>query len=416
MNLKNAQKLCQHIIDAGGKPFLVGGFVRDTLLSRAPKDVDIVVVGLTEYELGEILDAEMIGKSFPVFLKDGIEVALARTEKKVGPGHNGFVCQTENVTLEEDLARRDLVINAMAMDPFTGALIDPFGGVRDLRAGVLRAVGPHFGEDPLRVLRAARFAAQLGMAVTRDLIAVAEPVLPELALLTGERIWGELEKALRAPVPSVFFQALDEMNALEIVFPEIHALKGRTQPDKHHPEGDAYVHTLEVIDRARDLGADDETMFAALVHDLGKAVTDTDNLPHHFNHEALGVPLVHAMCDRLRIPNSHRKVGVVAAKEHLNIHRFDDLRPVKKVRLLMRLGVVQNDLLVRRVALASKADARGRGPLFVDAAYPQYDRILEAAALVRQVKGNDFAHLKDGKKIAQNMERARCKVLKNAGF
>jgi tRNA nucleotidyltransferase (CCA-adding enzyme) len=173
---------------------------------------------------------------------------------------------------------------------------------------------------------------------------------------------------------------------------------------------------LQVIDQARRLGADDETMFAALVHDLGKAVTPDDNLPHHYNHEALGVPLVHKICDRLHVPNSHRKAGAATSKEHLNVHRFDDLKPVKKVRLLMRLGVIQDDLLARRVTLASKADARGRGPDFWDTEYPQRDRLLEATAVVRSVKGHEFAHLKDGRKIAQRMESARAKALTEAGF
>jgi tRNA nucleotidyltransferase (CCA-adding enzyme) len=376
-----------------------------------------MVVGMRVMDLFDALgEPEMVGASFPVFLAGDVEVALARTEQKTGKGYTGFSCETRGVTLEEDLMRRDLTINAMAMDPFTGKVFDPFGGAKDLAAKVLRPVGPHFGEDPLRVLRAARFAAQLGMVVSDELVLAAQPVLPELITLPGERLWGELEKALRTPKPSLFFEALAKMGALEVVLPEVDALQGRTQPEKYHPEGDAYVHTLEVVDRAAELGADDETMFAALTHDLGKAVTDDDNLPHHYNHEALGVPLVHDMCKRLHVPNSHRRVAAVTAKEHLNVHRFDDLKPVKKVRLLMRLGAVQGDQLARRVVLASKADARGRGPLHEASAYEQGDRLLEAAAVMRQVRGHEFAHLKDGQKIAQNMERARAKALKSAGF
>ena len=387
------------------------------LLGRQPKDVDVVVVGMTVNELFRALgEPEAVGNSFPVFLVGDVEVAMARTERKNGEGYLGFEWSVKGVTLEEDLFRRDLTINAMAMDPFTNKVIDPYGGAKDLQNGLLRNVGPHFGEDPLRVLRAARFAAQLDMELFGGLVLEARKVLCELDTLPGERLWGELEKALRAVKPSRFFEALDKIGALEIVLPELDALKGRTQPEKYHPEGDAYVHTLEVVDRARDMGVDDETMFAALVHDLGKAVTDDDNLPHHYNHEALGVPLVHNMCDRLRIPNMHRKVAAAAAKEHLNVHRFLDLKPVKKVRLLMRLGVVQGDLLANRVVQASKADARGRGPLHADALYEQGDRLLEAAKVVRGVRGDQFAHLKDGQKIAQNMERARAKALQEAGF
>lgn len=409
--------ICQRIVDAGGRPYIVGGYVRDMLLGRQPKDQDIVVVDL---DIALVQDAlgnpQHVGADFPVFIVDGIEVAVARTERKTGTGYTGFQVQVENVTLEQDLMRRDLTINAMAMHPFTGLVIDPYGGIQDLKKGVLRPVGPHFGEDPVRVLRAARFAAQLDMKVTDELIGAAIPVLDELKDVPSERLWLEIEKALRTEQPSVFFEALDQLGALEIVLPEISALKGRIQPEAHHPEGDAYVHTLQVVDRARDLGADDETMFAAMVHDLGKAVTDDDNLPHHYNHEDLGVPLVHALCDRLRVPNIHRKTATMTAKEHLNIHRFNDLKAVKKVRLLMRLGVIQGDLLARRVALASKADAQGRGPTYRDKPYPQADNLLEAAKVVRTIKGHQFVHLKDGQKIAQRMESARTKVLKENGF
>jgi len=411
--------LCERIRDAGGQPYIVGGYVRDMLLGRRPKDVDIVVVGMTSHRIAVLLTDEggkLVGDSFPVWTVDGAEVAMARLERKTGTGYTGFECQTEDVTLEEDLRRRDLTINAMAMDPFTGNIIDPYGGVEDLEYKALTPVGYHFAEDPLRVLRAARFAAQLEMKISAGLVLAAQEALPEILDLPGERLWGELEKALRTPQPSRFFCALEKMNALEIAFPEIAALQGRIQPEKYHPEGDAYVHTLEVLDRAVELGADDETMFAALVHDLGKAVTPDDNLPHHYDHERLGVPLVHAMCERLRVPNTHRKVGAVTAKDHLNVHRFIDLKPAKKVRLLMRLGVVQGDLLARRVVMASKADARGRGPTHAGAEYPQGDRLLEAAAVMRQVRGHEFAALKDGAKIAQKMEQARMRALKKAGF
>jgi tRNA nucleotidyltransferase (CCA-adding enzyme) len=411
--------LCKAIQEAGGRPYVVGGYVRDLLLGRNPKDVDLVVVGMSVPAMDSLMSkmgGVPVGNHFPVYTIEGAEVALARTERKAGEGYHGFVCETENVTLEEDLLRRDLTINAMAMDPFTGEVIDPFGGARDLASRELKPVGPHFCEDPLRVLRAARFAAQLDMAITPQLVVAARPVLPELITLPGERLWGELEKALRTDKPSVFFEALDRLGGLEIVLPEIHDLKGRIQPEKYHPEGDAYVHTLQVVDQARRLGGDDETMFAALVHDLGKAVTDDDNLPHHYNHEALGVPLVRQVCERLRVPTNHRKVGEVTAREHLNVHRFDELKPVKKVRLLVRLQAAQGDLLARRVVMASKADARGRGPTFADVPYEQGDRLLQAATVLRTVRGHDFAHLKDGRVIAQKMEQARAKALKQAGF
>lgn len=238
----------------------------------------------------------------------------------------------------------------------------------------------------------------------------------KIVTMSGESVFGELLKALQSPKPSLFFEALDKMGALETVFPEIAALKGRVQPEKYHPEGDAYVHTLLVIDRARELMADDETMFASLVHDLGKAITPDDELPHHYNHEALGVPLVDAMCDRLVVPNAFRIAGKSAAKEHLHIHKFQDLKTITKVRLLVRLGVIESNVLLNRVTLAAQADAQGRGPLFHSKPYPQRDMALAAAEVLRGIHGDEFASLKDGQKIAQKMEEKRTKALKEAGF
>jgi len=410
------KELFDAIKSAGGYPYVVGGYVRDTLLGRNPHDIDVVVTGINipdmdslSYQMG---GAPAYGISFPVYNIKGIEVALARKEKKTGKGHTGFETSVESVTLEQDLRRRDLTINAIAIDPFTDKFIDPYGGINDIKHRVLMPVSDAFGEDPLRVLRAARFAAQLDMYISDSLIVTARQARHEIPSLPGERIFGELQKALRTPKPSVFFDALDQLGALSIAFPEIYALKGRIQPEKYHPEGDTYIHTLETIDRAREMGADDETMFAALVHDLGKAVTPNEDLPRHINHEGLGLPIVEAMSKRLCVSTSYRKVAKLATKEHLNIHRFNDLRPVKKVRLLMRLGVIQDDTLARRVVMVAKADARGRGPLHANNPYPQGDMLLNAAAIVRQVRGHEFAYLKNGEKIAQKIEEARVRALK----
>jgi tRNA nucleotidyltransferase (CCA-adding enzyme) len=354
-----------------------------------------------------------VGRDFPVLLVDGVEVAMARVERKVSEGHDGFECDVDGVTLEDDLRRRDLTMNAMAMDPFTNEIFDPFQGRRDIAAGVLRPISTHFSEDPLRVLRAARFAAQFGMKVSDELVLSAIMVEGELSALTSERVSQELFKALATNKPSLFFQALIEMEALEPVFPELDALMGRVQPEKWHPEGDAFVHTMLVIDRARELGADEVTTYAALVHDLGKAITPDHELPHHYNHESLGVPLVADMSDRLRVPRRHKVAGMAASKYHLNVHRFDSMKPVKKVRLLvalMRKGVLAE------VALASQADAQGRGPDLINEPYPSRQRLIEAAKVIGTVRGHEFAHLKDGRVIAQRMETARAKALIEAGF
>jgi tRNA nucleotidyltransferase (CCA-adding enzyme) len=410
---ENHLKICHQIADAGGKPFIVGGFVRDTLRRRKPNDVDLMVVGLTPEGMEQLFPGNRaVGNLFPVWIIDGFEVALARTEKKNGEGHTGFICETANVSLVEDLSRRDLTVNAMAMDPFTGEIFDFFNGREDLASLEMRPIGKHFREDPLRVVRAARLAAKLGMIPTDDLIEECKHVLSELQSLPQERVFEELKKALGTNHPSVFFQTLDELGALTLLFPEIAALKGRTQPEKHHPEGDAYVHTLLVIDRAVELGADEATVFAALTHDLGKAVTDTDNLPHHYGHEGLGVPLVEAMSKRLRVPTKWCEVAKLAALLHLNVHRFEELKPVKKVRLITGL---QRKQAVEQVALVAQADAQGRGPALKEKPYPQRQRLLDAADEVRKVKGDKFSGLRP-EVIGQKMEQERAKALKLAGF
>jgi tRNA nucleotidyltransferase (CCA-adding enzyme) len=373
---------------------------------------------MEEFDLNDLccndLGGQETGKDFPVFRVGDVEIAAARKERKVGLGHRAFDTQTQGVSLEEDLVRRDFRCNAMAMDPFTGEIFDPFGGRNDIQNGVLEVVGPHFCEDPLRVLRAARFAAQLGLRVAPGVHAGTLAVLEELQTLPGERVFMELEKALRTARPSIFFETLDELHVLDLLFPEIYDLKGRVQPEKYHPEGDAYVHTLLVIDRARELGADDIAMFTALTHDLGKAVTDDDNLPHHYNHEALGVPLVHKMSDRLKVSSAHRLAAATAAREHLNVHRFADLKTVNKVRLITRLRGLQDNLLLERVALAAQADAQGRGPELKEKPYPQRDMLRAYARVVRDVRGDQFVAIKDGRVIAQRMESARVKALHEA--
>jgi tRNA nucleotidyltransferase (CCA-adding enzyme) len=381
-------------------------------MGKTPKDVDLCVVGMTmENLLATFPEGEAVGKSFPVVIVNGCEIALARKEKQVGEGHTGFECQIVGVTLEEDLRRRDLTINAMAMDPFTSEIIDPFWGRMDIEKHLLRPVSDHFVEDPLRVLRAARFAAQFGFEPTTELVSMCQFLSGSLETLPSERVFMELQKALRTDVPSKFFMTLARFGCLDILFPEITALQGRIQPEKHHPEGDAFVHVMLVIDRARELGANDATMFAALVHDLGKAVTDDDNLPHHYNHEAMGVPLVEAMGERLRVPNDLVAAGVATSREHLNIHRFMDLRTVTKVRLLERLGAAHGNGMIETVTLAAQADAQGRGPLFHSKPYPQRQAVLDAAEKFRSVRGDKFVHLGDGNKIRAKLEQERVKIL-----
>lgn len=413
----NANEICQRIREHGGEPWFVGGYVRDMVLGREPKDLDIVVVGMTQAQLAEAFPQhKFVGKSFPVMKIGEIEVALARTEVKTGAGHTDFTCHTDGVTLEQDLARRDLTINAMAMHPDTGEMCDPFFGAQHCHDGELRYVqSDAFREDPLRIFRVARFASQLGFRVTTPLCMMAHEMEEEVLHLPGERVFEEMMKALRSDNPRAFFDALLDMNCLHQWFPELEVLVGRPAgPTKYHPEGSAFEHTMQVIDRCRKLGGDDVAMYAALVHDLGKGVTPEDNLPHHYDHERLGVPLVRRMSRRLRAPKDLEECGVLAAREHLNVHNFGKIRSVKRVDLLQRLG-----RWARHVALVSMADAQGRGPDFWEKEYPSRKLVIDTIDVVESVQGVDIlspAELAgdvDGQRIADKMRTARARAVKH---
>ncbi len=411
-------KTCRKVADAGGRAYLVGGAVRDELLGREPKDLDLVVTGLTPGQLQSVLQGRpFVGKGFPVIAVNDVEVALARTERKTGDGHDDFQCFTDGVTLEEDLSRRDFTINAMARDPLTGGpVVDPFRGQEDIRLGRLRYMSPDaFREDPLRVFRAARFLAQLPTfrADTR-LANVACSMNHMLEHLPGERVFGEMSKALRALNPRAFFDALYGWSCMQHWFPELEVLGARPAgPVNHHPEGSAFEHTMQVVTRCRELNGSEAEMYAALVHDLGKGVTPDEQLPHHYDHERLGVPLVHAMSDRVKVTNEMRELGVVCAREHLNIHRFGGTRSVKRVDLIGRLG-----RHVASAGLVSQADAQGRGPDYWYKDYPSRQALLDAKRVYDDVRGQDVLDQRelsgggDGQKIAQKMRMARARAIK----
>lgn len=370
------------------KIYLVGGAVRDQLLGLAVRERDWVVVGARPEEL---LDQgfKPVGKDFPVFLhpKTSEEYALARTERKTGPGYRGFDTMfSPDVTLEQDLERRDLTINAIARDA-TGALVDPFHGQRDLQERWLRHVSPAFVEDPVRVLRLARFAARfapLGFRVAPETMELLRAIAArgELDALVPERVWQETQRALEMPAPRQFFEVLREGHALPVIFPEIHALFGVPQPEQWHPEIDTGVHTMMVLDQATKLSEDPVVRFAALVHDLGKAATPTHELPRHIAHEERGVGIVEELCDRLRIPNAYRELGVLVSRYHLHMHRIAELRPQTILELLERLDAFRRPARFEQFLLACEADARGRKGLEQrDYPQPEYlSRAREVAA------------------------------------
>lgn len=392
------------------KIYQVGGAVRDRLLGLPVKDHDWVVVGATPEEMID-LGYKPVGRDFPVFLhpETAQEYALARTERKTAPGYTGFVFNTSpDITLEQDLMRRDLTINAMAQDEH-GDLIDPCKGREDLEQGILRHVSPAFVEDPLRVLRVARFAARFGFKVapaTMDLMQ-AISASGELDALVAERVWQETKRALGEDRASLFFIVLKDCGALARVFPELDGLYGVPQPEHYHPEIDSGVHTMMVLDQACRLSADTMVRFAALVHDLGKAATPQADWPAHRDHERRGVELVNRLCERYRVPKKFRELAVIVTRYHLDCHRVQELRPGTVIDKLESMDAFRRPGRFEQFLLACEADARGRKGL-ENTDYPQADRFraLVAAANAINTKSLPVNEL-DGKEMAQTIRQLR---------
>ena len=332
-----AMELCERISFMGAQPYFVGGYVRDRILGRESIDIDIVVVGLNSQQdlLNIFPKGQAVGKSFPVVLVDGFEIALARTERKIGQGHTAFDCNVSGVSLAQDLMRRDLTINAMAIDPFTGALIDPFNGQKDCLDKKLRPVTEAFKEDPLRVFRAARFAARFGFEVTPELVKMCEALVDEIGTLPAERVWNETELALNTPNPVKYFTALVEFNCLHVWFPALSNLRlVPAGPPGHHDEGNAFTHTMLALERART----PEGRWGVICHDLGKGVTDPALWPKQHNHEELGVPLVTKLNDTLKTPTKFKTIALLGCEHHLSGHKFQELRSASQHDLLMKIG------------------------------------------------------------------------------
>ena len=373
------------------KTYMVGGAVRDQLLGRPPKDKDYVVVDASVADM-EALGYRQVGKAFPVFLHpvSGEEYALARVERRTAGSnpHTAFEFVTRNVTLEEDLSRRDLTINAMALAEDGVTLIDPFHGKDDLNSGYLRHVSPAFAEDPLRVLRVARLAARyhdLGFQVHPSTLDLMRAMVEngDVAGLTAERVWGELQKALTTTRPSVFLQVLRECGALKVVLPEVDALYGIPQPEAHHPEVDTGIHMELVLDQAARLApGDDRVGFAALVHDLGKALTPESEWPRHLGHEEKGKEPVEALSARLKVPAGHRQSGLDAAVHHLKGHLALEVRAGTLVGTMMSLDAFRQPVRWETFVVACEADARGRTGLH-DRPYPQAAYLRDALKAAR---------------------------------
>ena len=393
--------------------YLVGGAVRDELLGLPVRERDWVVVGAAREDL-ERRNFREVGRDFPVFLHPDSreEYALARRERKIAPGYRGFSVEFgPEVTLEEDLGRRDLTINAMARRS-DGGLVDPYGGRRDLEARLLRHVSEAFVEDPVRILRVARFAARfapLGFRVAPDTLAMMKRMVlgNEADALVAERVWQESQKALQEPAAGAFFRVLRECGALGRIYPEIDALFGVPQPVRWHPEIDAGVHTLMVLDQAARLSPDAKVRFAALVHDLGKAGTPSSEWPAHRGHEERSVSLVEALAARLRVPGEYRDLAVIVARYHGIVHRAFELHPRTVVEFMERSDAFRRPERFAQALLACEADSRGRAGLEA-APYPQRDYLLRAREAAASVKPTqEELRGRSGAAIAELLSRGR---------
>lgn len=396
--------------------YQVGGAVRDELLGIKVKDRDWVVVGSTPAAM-TALGYKAVGKDFPVFIHpdSGEEYALARTERKTKPGYKGFVFNTsDKITLEQDLQRRDLTINAIAKDE-NGNLIDPYGGRKDLEERIIRHVSPAFAEDPLRVLRVARFAAQFNFPIAGETQSLLKEISAanELETLTPERVWVETEKALRTTQPQHYFEVLRECNALIRLFPEIDRLFGIPQPVKYHPEIDSGIHTLMVLEQATRLTSDTEVRFAALVHDLGKAATPEEKWPSHHGHEERGVDLIRGLCGRLRVPNKYKELAIIVARHHLDCHRISEMRPNVILGKLEALDAFRRPERFTQFLLACKADAQGRKGL-EQKSYPQAELFTKyfEACLSIDMKSLNMQDL-NGIQIAEEIRKRRIEAIRD---
>jgi len=400
--------------------YLVGGAVRDKLLGLEPRDRDWVVVGASPGQM-TALGYTPVGKDFPVFLHPETkeEYALARTERKTAPGYHGFAFHAApDVSLEEDLRRRDLTINAMAEDS-EGNIIDPFGGRDDLEQGRLRHVSAAFSEDPVRILRIARYAARYGkwgFRVAHGTHALMKKMVVdgEVDALVAERVWQETERALGEESPSRFFEVLRNCGALARIFPELERLFGVPQPKHHHPEEDTGVHTMMVLEQAARLSPDTRVRFAALVHDLGKGTTPQEEWPKHVEHEHRGVALVEGLCQRLRVPREYRDLALIVTQHHGVYHRAEELRPSTILDVLERIDAFRRPERLEQYLLACEADSRGR-PGFEEQHFAQPGIFRQAYHAAVQVSAKEVVEKGfGGKQVGEEVHRLRVHAIKEA--
>ena len=413
--MKNIDEIANKIHSKGGNVYLVGGAIRDKLLGIVNHDEDYCVTGISFEEFKELFpEAYIRGKDFPVFSMDNKEFAIARKERKIGIGHNSFDVEVDKkITIEEDLERRDITINAIAKEVLTDKIIDPFHGREDLKNKIIRAVSSHFAEDPLRVYRVARFASQFNFHVEENTMQMMKLLKSELSSLAVERVYHELSKALLTDKPSRFFDVLKEADVLDIHFKEVYDLIGAEQPLKYHPEGDSYNHSMIVLDRVADKTktlSDRrklELCFSAFVHDLGKGTTPKEEYPHHINHEKRGAQLVKNMGNRLKLPTRLIKCGVTSCLEHMRGGIFDKMTVFKKVSFIERVNntILGLDGLQIIVDADNMLEDSGKNQ-FADLGY-EVIHCTDGDKIMRQYG------ITEGKEVANKMHEIRVSYLKN---
>ena len=403
-------EIANKISQCGGCLYLVGGCVRDELLNIKSEDEDYCVTGISHDEFINLFPEAFIrGKSFEVFDLYGKEFALARTEKKIGKGHKEFDVRTDKkITILDDLKRRDLTINSIAKNVLTGEIIDPFNGIQDLKSGVIRATSDCFAEDPLRVYRAARFACRFNFKVEEKTLELMKSLKNELSDLSAERVFEEMRKALTYKKPSIFFDVLKSADVLDVHFIEIYKLIGALQPEKYHPEGDAYNHTMLALDMCATLTDDEKIRFATLVHDLGKGVTPKEMYPHHYGHDENGVAEVIKFANRLKMPNDWCSYGKVSAKEHMKGGIFYKMTPSKQVDFIERVYKTKLGLDGLEIVVESDRNCRGLNKDIVCFA-------KLGKEVMEKVNGNIIKEkfgLEDGLKLKQKLHEQRIDFIK----
>ena len=407
---KPIKEIAEKIKEKGGSLYLVGGAVRDEMLGRKSEDEDYCVVGLSHDEFIELFPEAFIrGKSFEVFDMYGKEFALARIERKSGKGHKEFeVDSNKNISIYDDLKRRDLTINSIAKDVLTNEIIDPFEGKKDIDNGIIRATSDSFSEDPLRVYRAARFACKFNFEIDEKTLKLMTSLKDELSELSAERVFDEMKKALSYEKPSIFFNMLKKADVLDVHFVEIYKLIGALQPEKYHPEGDAYNHTMLAVDMCATLTNDERIRFASLVHDLGKGVTPREMYPHHYGHDEKGVEEVAKFARRLKIPNDWAAFGKVSAKEHMKGGIFYKMTPSKQVDFIERVYKTKLGLDGLEIVVESDRNCRG-----IDNERIKFSEL--GNEIVSKINGNFIKEkygLDEGVILKQKLHEERIKYLK----